>query len=117
VNPDVHTYFDQLPDDRRQSLLELHRIVLSSVEGLSVDLAYRMPTYRLGDGWVALANQKHYISLYTCSAEHLAAFKSKHPDIKTGKGCINFKPGQEIPNEDVRAVVVHAIEHPKPTHK
>ncbi len=66
---------------------------------------------------MALANQKHYISLYTCSAEHLAEFKSKHPDIKTGKGCINFKPGHEIPFEDVQAVVAHAIGHTKPTDK
>lgn len=112
MNPEVQNYFDLLPDGRRELLLELHRLVLSSVESLTVDLGYRMPTYRFGEGWVALANQKHYISLYTCSAEHLAAFKSKHPGIKTGKGCINFKPGQEIPYEDVRAVVIHAIEHP-----
>jgi len=117
VKADLKTYFDKLPADRRQSVLELHHLVVSSVEGLTVNLAYRMPTYRRGDGWVALANQKNYISLYTCSAEHLAEFKARHPDIKTGKGCINFQPGRKIPFEDLRAVIVHAIEHPKSTKK
>jgi hypothetical protein len=32
-----------------------------------IDMGYKMPTYRIGDAWVALANQKQYISLYSCA--------------------------------------------------
>ena len=72
-----------------------------------------MPTYQVGDGWVALANQKNYVSLYTCGYHHIAAFREKHPKIKTGKACINFRPGDELPLQDLKAVVKHAITHPK----
>lgn len=77
------------------------------------DFRYKMPTYSYGDGWVAIANQKSYISLYTCSAEHIEAFKAKHPTYKTGKGCINFRQKDALPLEDVKAVINHAILHPK----
>jgi len=39
----------------------------------------------VGDGWVAIANQKHYVSLYTCGYHHIERFKQRCPRIKTGK--------------------------------
>ena len=41
--------------------------------------------------------------------------KKKHPKYKTGKGCINFREKDEIPEKDVKAVIRHAILHPKGT--
>jgi uncharacterized protein YdhG (YjbR/CyaY superfamily) len=73
-----------------------------------------MPTYRIGEGWVAIANQKHHVSLYTCGYHHIEAFRKAHPRIKTGKGCINFRDRDELPTEDIRQVVQHAIRQPKP---
>ncbi len=74
-------------------------------------MRYKMPTYQLGEGSISIASQKHYISLYTCSAEHIAQFKNKHPKIKTGKGCINFKDSDEIPFDDLKPVVKSAMEY------
>jgi len=48
-------------------------------------MKYKMPTYQVGDGWVAIANQKNYISLYTCGYHHIVGFKNNNPGIKTGK--------------------------------
>jgi len=76
-------------------------------------MLYKMPTYQVDDGWVAIANQKRYVSLYTCGYHHIADFKAKHPQIKTGKGCINFRQKDELPLDDLKAVVTHAIMHPK----
>lgn len=79
-----------------------------------VDMSYNMPTYRVGGGWIALANQKNYISVYTCGSHHIEAFKLKYPKIMTGKGCINFRDSDDIPSSDLREVMRHALEHPKP---
>lgn len=78
-----------------------------------VDLSYRMPTYHVDAGWVALANCKHHLSLYTCGYHHISAFREKHPRIKTGKGCINLRDRDPLPMADLRAVVRHAIESPE----
>lgn len=110
---DVQDYFDALPEDRRAPVMALHELILQLYPEADVDMAYKMPTYKAKGGWVALANQKQYVSLYTCGAAHLVAFKAQYPKIKTGKGCINFKPSAQLPLEAIAQVVQHAIEHPK----
>ena len=41
--------------------------------------------------------------------KHIEPFKKKYPDIKTGKGCINFTDKVEIPLTDIKPVIVSAI--------
>ena len=111
--PDVQAYFDSVPEQRRSRLTTLHELIVGLYPNADISLRYKMPTYHYGDGWVAIANQKNYISLYTCSASHIRAFKRRHPSIKTGTGCINFRARDDLPQEDIRDVIRHAIEHPK----
>ena len=109
----VEAYFASVPGERRAQLDSLHDLITSLYPDAAVDLQYKMPTYHVGEGWVAIANQKRYVSLYTCGEHHLAAFKSKHPEIKTGKGCINFRPKDVLPLSDIGQVVKHEMDHPK----
>lgn len=106
-------YLSPLPPERKAVLAQLHRLILSLYPDAEITMQYRMPTYRAGEGWVAIANQKHYVSLYTCGACHIAEFRKKHPQIRTGKGCINFKPGDILPETEIKQVVSHAMETPK----
>jgi uncharacterized protein YdhG (YjbR/CyaY superfamily) len=110
----VMEYFQAQPEARRERLLALHQAIMTVYPRAQVDMAYRMPTYKVGDGWVALANQKQHISLYTCAYHHIEAFKQAHPGVKTGKGCINLRDRDELPMDDLIQVVRHAIKHPKP---
>jgi len=109
----IEAYFASVPEVRKQIVNALHNLIVGLYPKASVDMRYKMPTYLFGDGWVALANQKHYVSLYTCGYHHIAEFKEKHPKIKAGKGCINFMPGDQLPLQDLKAVVKHAITQPK----
>ena len=93
---------------------QIHKLIIELFPHAALDMAYRMPTYRVGNGWVAVANQKHYISVYTCGYHHIQEFKSEHPGIKTGKGCINFRDRDDIPLADLKKVIRHAIGYPKP---
>jgi hypothetical protein len=72
-----------------------------------------VPTYSHGEGWVAIANQKRYVSLYTCGAHHLENLKAAYPGFKTGKGCINFRESDAIPVHAIQEVIRHAIDHSK----
>ena len=113
MNRDVKKYLEAVPEARRSHVTTLHALILECFPDCVVDMRYKMPTYSHGEGWVAVASQKSYVSLYTCSATHLTGFKKKHPDYKTGKGCINFRQSDAIPAADVEAVIRHAISHPK----
>lgn len=110
----VKEYFSAVPQSRQSKLDALHRVIVESFPDIRVDMKYKMPTYHLGDGWVAIANQKNYVSLYTCGYHHIKKFREKFPGIKTGKGCINFRDKDDIPLSDIGQVVRHAIRHPKP---
>lgn len=109
----VKTYLECVPEERKELIDALHNLITDLYPKIDIDMKYKMPTYHVGDGWVAIANQKNYVSLYTCGYHHIASFKEKHPKIKTGKGCINFKVSDPLPLSDLKHVVRHAIEHPK----
>ena len=113
MNSEVEDYFAAVPGDRREKIDSLDQIITRLFPGIHVDMKYKMPTYQWADGWVAIANQKNYVSLCTCGYHHIEAFKQQHPGIKTGKGCINFRDRDDLPVADIEAVVQHAIEHPK----
>ena len=110
---DIENYINTIPQQRLERFLSIHDLILKLYPDATVDMSYRMPTYRVGEGWVALASQKNYISLYTCGESHLQSYKTKHPEQKTGKGCINFRARDQIHLDDLEAVIKHAIEHPK----
>lgn len=109
----VHDYLDAVPEPRKATVDQLHRLIIELYPDANIDMSYRMPTYRSGEGWIALANQKQYISLYTCGAHHLEAFKAQHPSIKTGKGCINFRSSDTLPLPAIRRVIHSAMQQNK----
>lgn len=76
-------------------------------------MKYKMPTFEYEQGWISIGNQMNYISVYTCSEAHIADFKLKNPNIKTGKGCINFKDSDDINTESLQAVIRLALEFKK----
>lgn len=113
MNKEISVYLDSIPEHRLQRFLSIHDLILRLYPDAIADMSYKMPTYKVGDGWVALANQKGYISLYTCGESHLESYKNKHPEQKTGKGCINFRENDEIHLDHLETVIRHAIETPK----
>ena len=109
MHKEVQSYIDSIPKDRIDRFMSIHKLIVHIYPDAIIDMSYKMPTYSIGDAWVALANQKQYISLYTCSASHLESYKQKHPRQKTGKGCINFRDSDEIHYDDLERVIRHAI--------
>lgn len=107
----IEHYIESIPEQRRERFISIHKRILKLYPDAIVDMSYRMPTYRHGEGWIALANQNNYISLYTCAESHIETYKSRHPQQKTGKGCINFRARDEIVYDDLDDVIRHAIEH------
>jgi len=106
---ELNEYMEQIPLARKARFASIRKLITSMYPQAEETMKYKMPTYHQGKGWVALANQKNYISLYTCSAEHLENFKKKYPGIKTGKGCINFRDRDEIPLNDLGSVIESAM--------
>jgi uncharacterized protein YdhG (YjbR/CyaY superfamily) len=106
MNKEVQRYLKAIPEDRKPLFDKLQALILSLYPDAESMIWYGILTYRAKSGWVALANQKHYISLYTNGAHHIAEFKAKYPVIKTGKGCINFKVTDPFPVAAIKKVII-----------
>ena len=109
MDKEVKGYLDALSEQRSQRLVSIHKRIVKLFPEAEVSMKYKMPTYMLETGWLSIGNQKNYISVYTCGAHHLAGFREKHPQIKGGKGCLNFKDKVEIPLDDLEEVIRHAL--------
>lgn len=109
---DINEYLDSISSDRKHRFMSIMDTIKALYPGAEESMKYKMPTYTYKGGWVAIANQKNYISLYTCQSGHIEDFRKKHPEIKTGKGCINFRDEDEIPVDGIQLVIKNAIESP-----
>ena len=88
----VAEYLQQLPDDRRAHLTELRELIKTTWPKIKEDMAYGMPTYHLeGHMFCAMANQKHYMSLYIMPYDLLRAFKMELKAYNCGRSCIRFR--------------------------
>ena len=110
-------YLKGIPDHRLAGFNAILKLIRQMYPNAIESMKYKMPTFENGNhqgdkpGWIALANQKSYVSVYTCMEGHLVSFKERHPNIKTGKGCINFRDKDEIPLQDLKLVIASAMEY------
>jgi uncharacterized protein YdhG (YjbR/CyaY superfamily) len=64
IATDVSSYLQELPDDRRVSLMKLRQLCLDTLVGYEEGMDYGMPGYKKnGVVEVGFASQKNYISL------------------------------------------------------
>ena len=105
----IARYVAQVPEARRERALALHGLILSLFPQAAVSLGHRMPTYRLGGEFVAWASTQRHLALYTCSAERVAGFRARHPEVAAGRGCLRFLDSQRLPLADLAQVVKNAL--------
>jgi uncharacterized protein YdhG (YjbR/CyaY superfamily) len=105
----IARYLAQLPEARRERALALHGLIVSLFPQATVSLGHRMPTYRLGGQFVAWASTSRHLALYTCSAERIAGFRARHPEVEAGQGCLRFRDRQRLPLADLAQVVRNAL--------
>jgi uncharacterized protein YdhG (YjbR/CyaY superfamily) len=100
----IDEYISKIPQNRIERFNELMNKIRKWHPDAELTMKYKMPTFELGDKWLAVANQKSYISVYTCGYHHIESYKEKHPETKTGKGCLNFRENDKINYKDLKAV-------------
>jgi uncharacterized protein YdhG (YjbR/CyaY superfamily) len=105
----IAAYIARVPEARRERALALHGLILSQFPQAGVSFARRMPTYRLGENFVAWASRKGQLSLYASSEAPIAGFRARHPEVDAGKGCLRFGDRQRLPLADLAQVVRAAL--------
>jgi len=108
-NLSLEQYLAGLPAERRGEVEKVWGVVRGSVPGGYVEeVGPKFLTFKAGEEmYVALANQKHYISLYLMPLYLYPELKAKldATGLKCGKSCINFKRAEELPLGVVAEVI------------
>lgn len=96
-------FLSNIPDDRRAEIEKVWQTVRDNMpKGYTEEIDAKFLSFKAGNGWyVALANQKNYISLYLVPTYIYPEMKAKLDNsgkkLKSGKSCINFKTAEELP--------------------
>lgn len=104
-------YLDGLPPGRRGEVERVWQVVRASVPGgYREEVTAKFLTFKAeGEWYVALANQKNYISLYLTPIyvypELRAKLDAGGKRLRCGKSCINFKRAEELPLDVIREIV------------
>ena len=107
MDPAVQRYVDAIPERQRALFDRLQALILGLYPNAETSISYGIPTYKVGRRRVYLGLWKGGVSLHAVPVEE---FKQRHPSIKTGKGSLNFKVADEVPEADVRDIIKQAIE-------
>ncbi|HYE76840.1 MAG TPA: DUF1801 domain-containing protein [bacterium] len=104
-------YLATLPADRRDAVSRVWQVVRDHIPtGYEEQIGPKFLQFATGpDGYVALANQKNYVSLYLLPAYVDPSLKHKLDSVdkklKMGKSCLNFNRADELPLDVIGEIV------------
>jgi uncharacterized protein YdhG (YjbR/CyaY superfamily) len=107
MDPSVRSYINAIPERQRPLFDRLQSLILELYPHAETVISYQIPTYKVGGRRVYLGLWKDGVSLHGVPVEQ---FKQRHPSIKTGKGSLNFKVSDELPEADIRDVIQGALD-------
>lgn len=105
------SYLAGLPPERREAIERVWQMVRENVPaGYTEQITSKFLTYMADGEWfLALANNKNYISLHLCSIYIFPELKAKLDNagkkVKGGKGCINFKRAEDLPLDTIAEII------------
>lgn len=109
MNDDIQSLIDAGSAEQQALLGRLRELILRLYPDAHQLVYYRLPTFKTAAGQVSLGYWKDGVTLYTTSPNYITPFKAAHPKIKTNKASINFRLGDELPLDDVAAVIRRAM--------
>ncbi len=104
-------YLANLPADRKDSVERVWKVVRESIpKGYMEKISSKFLSFGVdGEMYVALANQKNYISLYLMPMYVFPELKAKlnaaGKKLKSGKSCINFSKSDDLPFETIVEII------------
>ena len=111
----VRAYVDGLAPDGRALFDRLHGLILAEHPGVAVVLAYKMPTFVVGERSLHVGVWKHGLSLYGWSPERSGGFCDRYPQLCGSRGTLKLPHADaaRIPDDHLRDLV-RAVLGPEP---
>ena len=130
INPAVHSVFENYPDDVREKVLNIRRIIIetareaSEVEILEETLKWGEPSYLSRHGstirvdWKS-KNPNQYAIYFKCTSKLVPTFKRIYGELFTYERdrAIIFEMEDEIPENELKNCIRAALEYHKRKRK
>ena len=104
----VDEYISSFPEDVRQKLSEIRRLIKMTAPQAQEKMSYGIPTYFLSENLVHFAGYKKHIGFYP-TPEGIEAFKDRLSVYKTSKGTVQFPIDGDIPLGLIEEIVKHRV--------
>lgn len=101
-------YISSFPENIRQKLEKIRKIVRAAAPAASEAISYQMPTFKLRGNLVHFAAYKNHIGFYPTPSA-VTAFKKELSAYKTSKGAIQFSLDKPIPYDLIKNIVLHRL--------
>ncbi len=108
ISKEIEEYLNQVDPKRQEVLFKIRTLIFQEVPNIVETMKYRMPTYQLDEVVLAMASQKHYMSLYM-DTELVAKYRYELSHLNCGKSCIRFKNLEELPLETIRRIIKETV--------
>lgn len=106
----IDEYLAGLPDDVRDALEDLRRVIKEAAPDAVESISYRVPTFRVGSPVVAFGVAKHHCSLYVMSPPLVASMADELAPYRVSGATIHFTPSEPLPAALVTRLVRARIE-------
>ncbi len=103
----IDEYLDNLPPGQKKALQRVRDIVLKTVLDAEEVISYGMPTFKKdGKQFLNMSAFKDHLSLFG-NVDHFA--DQLQGFTLTGRGTVQFTEDKPIPEELIKAIVLHRI--------
>ncbi|MBT2582610.1 DUF1801 domain-containing protein [Planococcus sp. ISL-109] len=100
----IDEYIEQAPEDVREILQTLRRVIQEEAPDAQEAIKYQLPTFVLNGNLVHFAAFKHHIGFYLVPSG-ITAFQQELAAYKQGKGSVQFPLDQPMPYDLIRRIV------------
>jgi uncharacterized protein YdhG (YjbR/CyaY superfamily) len=104
----MDTYIAEFPENVRELLEELRRVIRESAPQAEETIRYGIPTFRLNGNLVHFAAFKKHIGFYP-TPSGISAFSEELSPYKHSQGAVQFPLDKPVPYDLVRKIVHYRV--------
>jgi uncharacterized protein YdhG (YjbR/CyaY superfamily) len=106
TSPEFDAFLAKLPDDQRQALEALRRVIRRAAPDAVEGIAYGVPSFKYrGRPLVSIGAAKSHCAFYVQSPAVMDAHADRLRGFDTSKGTVRFKAAEPLPDELVTTLV------------
>ena len=111
MNDAVRDYIESISPEHRPLFDRVAGIIIAAFPEVTIDLAYGMPVFRVGEHSLNVGVWSHGLSIYGGDTAGSKEFKGRYPALTTSRGTIRIRPKDaiDITDDDLRDLVCAAL--------